>query len=61
MHSTGAPPQNKTHTHGMRVQELEKNSTQREKKKKQAGVAILISEKIDFKTKAITKVKTVTE
>ena len=52
------PPQNKGHIH-TESEGLEKDipRKQRPKKKKKAGVAILISDKIDFKTKAVKRDK----
>ena len=50
------PPQNRGHTHRLKVKGWKKiyhaNSDQ-----KKAGVSILISDKIDFKTKAVKRDK----
>ena len=58
MLSTRDPLQNKEHIQ-TKSERLEKRySTQRDQKK--AGVAILISDKIDFKTKAVKRDKDTT-
>ena len=54
MLSTRDPPQNKEHTQN-ESEGLEKDIPHRDQKK--AGVAILISDKIDFKTKAVKRDK----
>ena len=58
MLSTRDPPQNKGHTQ-MESEQLEKDISHkwRPKKKKKAGVAIIISYKIDFKIKAVKRDK----
>ena len=54
MLSTRDPPQNKEHIQN-ESEGLEKDIPHRDQKK--AGVAILISDKIDFKTKAVKRDK----
>ena len=54
MLSTRDPLQNKGHIQ-TKSEGLEKNSSRRDQKK--AGVAILISDKIDFKTKVVNRDK----
>ena len=54
MLSTRDPPQNKGHIQ-TKSEGLEKNISHRDQKK--AGVAILISDKIDFKIKAVKRDK----
>ena len=58
MLSTRDPPQNKGHIH-TESEGLEKvfHANRDQKKKKKIGVAILISDKINFKTKAIKRDK----
>ena len=52
MLSTGDPPQNKRYTQ-VESKGIENKILQANGQEKKAGVAILISDKIDFKTKAI--------
>ena len=54
MVSTRDPPQNKGHIQTER-EGLEKSYFMQMEIKKKAGVAMLISDKIDFKTKAVKK------
>ena len=56
MLSTRHPPHNKRHIQ-TESEELEKNISCKWRPKKNAGVAILISDKIDFKTKAVKRNK----
>ena len=49
---TGDPPQNKRHTQ-TESKGLEKKIFQPNGQQKKAGVAILTSDKIDFKTRAV--------
>ena len=56
MSSTRDPPQNKGHIQ-TESEGLEKDIPWKQRPKKQAGVAILISDKIDFKTKALKRDK----
>ena len=59
MLSTKDPPQNKGHIQ-TESEGLEKNVFHANRDKKKAGVAILISDKIDFKTKAVKRDKATT-
>ena len=54
MLSTRDPPQNKGHIQ-TENEELEKDISCKWRQKKKAGVAILISDKIDFKIKAVKR------
>ena len=55
---TRDPPQNKRHTHTQtKSKGMEKNILCKWKWKKKAGIAILISDKKDFKTKIIVRDK----
>ena len=56
MLSTRDPPQNKGHIL-TESEGLEKHIPCKQKQKKKAGVAILISDKIDFKTKSVKRDK----
>ena len=56
MLSTRDPPQNKGHTQ-TESEGLEKRYSMQIETKKKPGVAILISDKIDFKTKAVKRDK----
>ena len=55
MLSTRDPPQNKGHTQN-ESEGLEKDIPRKQRQKK-AGLVILISDKIDFKTKAVKRDK----
>ena len=56
MLSTRDPPQNKGHIQ-TESEGLEKDILPKQRPKKKAGEAILISDKIDFKTKAVKRDK----